>query len=44
MYLWDETFLNAWSVAIALRCTCVWNLQSMINSVAHLWGSRPYDR
>ena len=44
VYLWGETFWNSLYVATLLRYCFLLNCTWMVNSVAHLWGSRPYDR
>lgn len=44
MYFWEETFQNAFFVPALLRYCIVLNSTWMVNSVAHLWGNRPYDR
>jgi len=41
--LWDESLLNAYFVPCLLRLTVGLNLTWAVNSVAHLWGTRPYD-
>lgn len=41
--LWNETFLNAFCVNV-LQFICTVHTTGFINSVAHLWGSKPYDR
>ncbi|KAJ6640796.1 Acyl-CoA Delta-9 desaturase [Pseudolycoriella hygida] len=43
MYCWNETFWNAFFVAAMFRWTIVLNATWLVNSAAHLWGSRPYD-
>lgn len=42
--LWDESLLNAYFVPCLLRLTIGLNLTWAVNSVAHLWGTRPYDK
>ncbi|XP_038060165.1 stearoyl-CoA desaturase 5-like [Patiria miniata] len=44
MYLWGESFWNAFCVPTVLRYCFLLNCTWMVNSAAHLWGSRPYDR
>uniref|UniRef100_A0A8D8ZUK7 Acyl-CoA Delta(11) desaturase n=3 Tax=Cacopsylla melanoneura TaxID=428564 RepID=A0A8D8ZUK7_9HEMI len=44
MYCWDETLSNAWHVVFGLRFMTTYNCTFLINSVAHLWGNRPYDK
>lgn len=43
MYLWNESFLNAFFVAAMFRWTFVLNATWLVNSAAHKWGDRPYD-
>ncbi|XP_038060328.1 stearoyl-CoA desaturase 5-like [Patiria miniata] len=44
MYLWGESFWNAFCVPTVLRYCFLLNCTWMVNSAAHLWGSQPYDR
>lgn len=41
---WNETWSNAWFVPAILRYTCVLNATWCVNSVAHIWGNKPYDK
>jgi stearoyl-CoA desaturase (delta-9 desaturase) len=41
--MWGESFMNGFLVAGALRYVWVLHMTWNVNSVAHLWGSRPYD-
>lgn len=41
---WHETWLNSFCVAVVLRWVCSLNAIGMLNSVAHWYGSRPFDR
>lgn len=43
MYLWGETFTNAWFVATMFRWTFILNVTWLVNSAAHKWGDKPYD-
>lgn len=43
MYLWNETFTNAFTINI-LRYVLTLNSTLAVNSVAHRWGSKPYDK
>ncbi|GIX90497.1 stearoyl-CoA desaturase 5 [Caerostris darwini] len=43
MYLWNETFLNSLFVATFFRYCFSLNQTWLVNSAAHMWGSRPYD-
>ncbi|GAB0096560.1 Acyl-CoA desaturase [Sergentomyia squamirostris] len=44
MYFWDEYFLNSWFVATMFRYTFTLNMTWLVNSAAHAWGHRPYDK
>ncbi|KAL1459814.1 hypothetical protein WDU94_011768 [Cyamophila willieti] len=44
MYWWGESLSNSWHVVIMLRLTATFNCTFLINSVAHIWGNRPYDK
>ncbi|XP_027263037.1 acyl-CoA desaturase 1 [Cricetulus griseus] len=43
-YCWGETFLNSLFVSTFLRYTLVLNATWLVNSAAHLYGYRPYDK
>lgn len=43
MYLWNETFANSFTINI-LRYILTLNSTLAVNSVAHRWGSKPYDK
>mgnify|MGYP003343621034 CR=1 FL=1 len=43
MYLWNETFINAFTINI-LRYILTLNSTLAVNSVAHRWGTKPYDK
>lgn len=43
IYLWNETFVNSFCLNI-LRYVFTLNSTWLVNSAAHLWGSKPYDR
>nr|ABO45228.1 desaturase [Ostrinia nubilalis]ABO45229.1 desaturase [Ostrinia nubilalis] len=43
MYFWGETLNNAWHMNI-LRYVTVLHVTCCINSVAHKWGYKPYDK
>ncbi|XP_071953291.1 stearoyl-CoA desaturase 5-like [Antedon mediterranea] len=42
--LWNESLWNAYFVAAILRYCVALNCTWMVNSVAHFWGTRPYDK
>nr|CAD7407323.1 unnamed protein product [Timema cristinae]CAD7433152.1 unnamed protein product [Timema monikensis] len=44
VYLWGESWYNAWYVAALFRYTFTLNMTWLVNSAAHMWGSQPYDR
>lgn len=43
-YLWGETLWNAYFIGFALRYVVTLNATWCVNSVAHMWGNRPYDK
>uniref|UniRef100_A0A8C8TJZ4 Acyl-CoA desaturase 1-like n=1 Tax=Peromyscus maniculatus bairdii TaxID=230844 RepID=A0A8C8TJZ4_PERMB len=43
-YFWGETFQHSFYVAALLRYALVLNGTWLVNSAAHLYGYRPYDR
>ncbi|XP_017785886.1 PREDICTED: acyl-CoA Delta(11) desaturase-like [Nicrophorus vespilloides] len=43
MILWNETFLNAFMVNL-FRYTLTLNATWLVNSAAHIFGDKPYDR
>lgn len=43
MYFWGETFANAWCVNL-FRYAFTLNATWLVNSAAHLFGGKPYDR
>lgn len=44
VYFWGESWIISWHVATMLRHTYALNCIFLINSAAHMWGWRPYDR
>ncbi|XP_023169308.1 acyl-CoA Delta(11) desaturase-like isoform X2 [Drosophila hydei] len=44
MYFWGESFVNAWFVATMFRWCFILNVTWLVNSAAHKFGGRPYDR
>lgn len=42
--LWGESLWNAYFVCAVFRYVAVLNGTWLVNSAAHLWGSKPYDR
>ncbi|CAH6951905.1 Scd4 [Phodopus roborovskii] len=43
-YFWGETFQHSLYIATFLRYTIILNFTWLVNSAAHLYGYRPYDR
>jgi len=43
MYFWNETFLNAFAVNL-FRYTLTLNATWLVNSAAHMYGHKPYDK
>nr|KAF6304297.1 stearoyl-CoA desaturase [Myotis myotis] len=43
-YFWGETFQHSLYVATFLRYAIVLNATWLVNSAAHLYGYRPYDK
>ncbi|XP_011699461.1 PREDICTED: acyl-CoA Delta(11) desaturase-like, partial [Wasmannia auropunctata] len=42
-WLWDESLWYSWHLAIFRYCVNL-NATWSVNSVAHIWGMRPYDK
>lgn len=42
--LWGESLWNAYFVCALFRYTYVLNVTWLINSAAHKWGSKPYEK
>ncbi|KAK5650541.1 hypothetical protein RI129_001570 [Pyrocoelia pectoralis] len=43
-YFWNETVWVSWFTAVMLRHCVSLNVTYSVNSFAHLWGSKPYDK
>ncbi|OWF37515.1 stearoyl-CoA desaturase 5-like [Mizuhopecten yessoensis] len=43
-YFWGETLWNSFYLASILRYTLVLNATWLVNSAAHIWGNKPYDK
>ncbi|CAH0581234.1 unnamed protein product [Chrysodeixis includens] len=43
-YLWQETLVNSFVISFVTRFTITLNIAFCVNSFAHLWGNKPYDR
>lgn len=44
MYAWDEKFINSWFVVAMFRWCFTLNVTWLVNSAAHKFGGKPYDR
>jgi len=44
MVLFGETWWNAFFIAGILRLVVLLNMTWLVNSAAHMWGNRPYDK
>ncbi|CAG4971582.1 unnamed protein product [Parnassius apollo] len=44
VYCWNESLINSFVVSFVTRFTLNLNIAFSVNSFAHLWGNRPYDR
>ncbi|XP_053947337.1 acyl-CoA Delta-9 desaturase-like [Anastrepha ludens] len=44
MYLWNESFINSWFVVAMFRWCFTLNVTWLVNSAAHKFGGKPYDR
>lgn len=43
VYCWNESWMTAWHVAVCLRYVVSYHMTWLVNSVAHMYGNRPYD-
>jgi stearoyl-CoA desaturase (delta-9 desaturase) len=43
VYFWGESAWNAYFICAVLRYVAALNVTWTVNSIAHLWGNRPYD-
>ncbi|CAG5905045.1 unnamed protein product [Menidia menidia] len=43
-YFWGESLWVAYFIPALLRYTMVLNATWLVNSAAHMWGNRPYDK
>lgn len=41
---WNETWMNAYFIPTVLRYIFTLNMTWLVNSAAHLFGNKPYDR
>ncbi|XP_045447411.1 stearoyl-CoA desaturase 5-like [Melitaea cinxia] len=44
IYFWGETPLNSFVISFVTRFTVTLNIAFSVNSFAHLYGNKPYDR
>uniref|UniRef100_A0A1L8D6B4 Desaturase-7 n=1 Tax=Plutella xylostella TaxID=51655 RepID=A0A1L8D6B4_PLUXY len=44
VHCWGESVINAFIVSFVLRFTATLNIAYSVNSFAHLWGNKPYDK
>lgn len=44
VYFWNEKWINGLFVSTFLRYVIVLNMTSLVNSAAHAFGSKPYDK
>lgn len=44
MYLWNETFWNSFLISFVLRYVTVLNQTWTVNSLAHIYGNKPFDK
>jgi len=44
IYVWGESLRNAFFVATMFRYTFILNVTWLVNSAAHKWGDKPYDK
>ncbi|XP_017778811.1 PREDICTED: acyl-CoA Delta(11) desaturase [Nicrophorus vespilloides] len=44
VYLWNETIWNSFWVNFNTRFCITLNIAFFVNSVAHMWGQKPYDK
>lgn len=43
-FYWGESWTNAWFFSACFRYAFVLNITWCVNSVAHIWGHKPYDK
>ncbi|XP_047357951.1 acyl-CoA Delta-9 desaturase-like isoform X1 [Vespa velutina] len=44
IYFWNETFLNSYFISVVFRYVFTLNTTWLVNSAAHLFGNKPYDK
>ena len=43
-YFWNEHLWISFWINFNMRFTCTLNVAFFVNSVAHMWGRKPYDK
>jgi stearoyl-CoA desaturase (delta-9 desaturase) len=43
-YYWDEGLWQSFWVLFNFRFCVTLNIAFFVNSIAHMWGNRPYDK
>ena len=43
-FFWGESLQNAFFMCSILRYLLTFHATSLVNSAAHMWGNRPYDK
>ncbi|XP_067619742.1 acyl-CoA Delta-9 desaturase [Eurosta solidaginis] len=43
-YFWNENLWLSFWINFNMRFTCTLNAAFLVNSVAHMWGKKPYDK
>ena len=44
VFLWNESWINAYFVPAILRYIVTLHVTWLVNSIAHMWGWKPYDK
>lgn len=44
MYLWNDDFICSFTIQCIYRYLVSLNITWSVNSAAHLWGTKPYDK
>lgn len=44
VYFWNETVWNSFWINFNMRFCITLNIAFFVNSVAHMWGQKPYDK
>jgi len=44
VYMWNEDPWVSWYVASVMRYTLLLNGTWLVNSAAHMWGNKPFDK